>query len=56
MEQAIQELKERLSAELDSYHEGFSFKNTIATYVEAINVLELHCYGEKLTKLETVLY
>ncbi|MED0665679.1 hypothetical protein P4T04_05025 [Bacillus badius] len=55
MDHAIESLKQFLYAELDSYHEGYSTREEIKTYVKAINELEKYYYGEVKTLLEVVL-
>ncbi|MDX8045450.1 hypothetical protein SH601_05550 [Gracilibacillus sp. S3-1-1] len=55
MDHAINSLKAHLYAEISFYHDGVTTKEELQVYVEAINVLEKHLFGEVQTVLENLI-
>lgn len=53
MDHAINDLRERLNAEIELYRQGCygTSKEVLQVYVDAMNVFELYEYGEKRTDL-----
>lgn len=57
MDHAISQLKDYMWAVISTHinHTKSEMREEIKAYVEALNVLEKHHYGEKVTSLDRVL-